>query len=101
MFSMTICPDEHLRSKFTRLLSQVQSVKERLAQRLEVEPENFVKILKHCEETHHLPDYSPTSSQDALWPGTYYLTNVDDKFRRTYARKPKYLKSVGSSCGFL
>ena len=104
MFSLKICPEEGLRQKFSKMVYQMQSVKMKLNQRLEVEPCEFAKILKRCEETHHLPEHTPVSSQDKLWPGTYYLTNVDKKFRRTYARKPKPSKlaeTVETSCGFL
>ena len=82
----------------------MQSVKMKLNQRIEVEPEEFAKILKRRQETHHLPEYTPVSSLETLWPGTYYLTNVDKKFRRTYTRKPranKLVDSVETSCGFL
>ena len=104
MFSLKICPEEGLRAKFLKMAYQMQSVKTRLSQRLEVEPDEFGRILKRCEETHHLPDYTPTSSLDNLWPGTYYLTNVDKKFQRTYARKPKtskFVETAETSCGFL
>lgn len=101
---MKMCPEDCLRPKFSKILYQMQSVKARLAQRIEKEPEEFVKILKRREETHHLPDYTPLSVPDSLWPGTYYLTNVDRKFRRNYARKPrtsKFMESAETSCGFL
>ena len=104
MFSLKICPDERLRPKLTKILYQMQSVKARLNQRMDVEPEEFVKILKRREETHHLNDYSPVASSSDLWPGTYYLTNVDKKFRRTYSRKArtsKFMESAETSCGFL
>jgi hydroxymethylglutaryl-CoA synthase len=39
-------------------------------------------------KTAHLQkDYTPQGSPDTLFPGTYYLTKVDDMFRRTYAIK--------------
>ena len=105
MFSLTVCPDEKLRPKFNKIIYQMQGVSSRLNHRIEVSPEEFVKILKKREETHHLADYVPESSADNLWPGTYYLTKVDKKFRRTYARKPREIKlpipPMPPSCKFI
>lgn len=33
-------------------------------------------------------NYVPRGSADDLFPGTWFLTRVDDKFRREYARTP-------------
>lgn len=33
-------------------------------------------------------NYVPRGSAEDLFPGTWYLTRVDDKFRREYARRP-------------
>uniref|UniRef100_A0A8B9Q5N2 Hydroxymethylglutaryl-CoA synthase n=1 Tax=Apteryx owenii TaxID=8824 RepID=A0A8B9Q5N2_APTOW len=35
-------------------------------------------------------DHTPHGSAADLFPGTWYLTRVDDKYRREYARKPLY-----------
>jgi hydroxymethylglutaryl-CoA synthase len=42
------------------------------------------------EKTHNMKSYTPTGSLelDNMFPGTYYLVEVDDKFRRSYARTP-------------
>jgi hydroxymethylglutaryl-CoA synthase len=39
------------------------------------------------ERAHLKKDYSPEGKADTLFPGTYYLTGIDDKFRRSYAVK--------------
>lgn len=36
------------------------------------------------EKAHLKKDYSPAGQTDTLFPGTYYLTHVDDMFRRKY-----------------
>lgn len=36
------------------------------------------------EKAHLKSNYTPSGAVDTLYPGTYYLTNVDDKFRREY-----------------
>lgn len=35
-----------------------------------------------------LVNYIPQSSVDSLFEGTWYLVRVDEKYRRTYARRP-------------
>ena len=39
------------------------------------------------EHAHLKKDYSPQGSTEHLFPGTYYLTNIDGMFRRTYEIK--------------
>ena len=68
-------------------MTSLKDIPARLASRLQVEPEEFLKTLATRENTHNKNAYSPTCSEKELFPGTYYLTNVDDKFRRTYQRK--------------
>lgn len=43
-------------------------------------------------------NYVPRGSADDLFPGTWYLSRVDDKFRREYARRPLELPSE-PECG--
>jgi hydroxymethylglutaryl-CoA synthase len=39
------------------------------------------------EKAHLQKNFTPTGSTEFLYPGTYYLTGVDDKFRRPYEIK--------------
>lgn len=39
------------------------------------------------EKAHLQKDYVPTGDPETVTPGTYYLTKVDDMFRREYAVK--------------
>jgi hydroxymethylglutaryl-CoA synthase len=39
------------------------------------------------EKAHLKKNFKPEGSTDDIVPGTYYLTDVDDMFRRTYAIK--------------
>ena len=41
------------------------------------------------EEHHLLKSWTPAGSVDNIWPGAYYLEEVDGKYRRKYARVPK------------
>jgi len=63
-------------------------LKGRLARRIKVAPEQYIQTLQVREKMHHnLKDYTPTEPLN-LPPGTYYLTKIDAKTRRSYARTP-------------
>lgn len=38
-------------------------------------------------KAHLQKDYTPLGSAETIFPGTYYLTSVDDMFRRNYEIK--------------
>ena len=50
-------------------------------------PEDYEKALALREAAHLQKAYTPQGSLDLLQPGTYYLTAVDDRYRRSYAVK--------------
>lgn len=56
-----------------------------LDNRQKVSPEGFEAALKTREKAHLKKDFEPQGSIDHLEKGTYYLTKIDDKFRRQYA----------------
>ncbi|KAF3828635.1 hypothetical protein GH733_004624 [Mirounga leonina] len=64
------------------------SVLAQLDSRTCVAPAVFAENMKLREDTHHLVNYIPQSSVDSLFEGTWYLVRVDEKHRRTYARRP-------------
>lgn len=41
--------------------------------------------LRH--QAHGKKNYTPQGSVETIVKGTYYLTNIDDMFRREYSRK--------------
>ncbi|THH17363.1 hypothetical protein EW146_g3433 [Bondarzewia mesenterica] len=47
--------------------------------------EEFVSSLQVREENHNAAPYQPKGSLEHIWPGTYYLESIDDKYRRKYA----------------
>lgn len=50
---------------------------------------NFV-LLQMCslrEKAHLQKNFSPAGNPETIVPGTYYLTHVDDMFRRKYEVK--------------
>ncbi|CAI5966694.1 unnamed protein product [Closterium sp. NIES-64] len=58
-----------------------------LESRTKVTPEEFVKTMHLMESRYGACSLTPATPTDRLQPGTYYLTQVDDLYRRTYARK--------------
>jgi len=64
------------------------SVRSRLAQRTVATPLEFEESMKLREHTHNKRGYTPVGdvNKDSMWPGTFYLEQVDEKFRRKYGR---------------
>ena len=84
MYSLRVM-DSPLLTKITQNLLNIPKT---LAARTTVPPPDFESTMKLREETHHLAPYKPVGDLSALFPGTYYLTNVDEKHRRSYGRVP-------------
>lgn len=49
-------------------------------------PKVFVETMDLMETRYGAKDYIPVSSQKTLRPGTYFVTQVDNLYRRSYAR---------------
>ncbi|NXC72921.1 HMCS2 protein, partial [Anhinga anhinga] len=116
MFSLRVSQDAAPgEPPLDKLVSSLADLPARLDARKRVAPQDFAEIMKRREETHHLgewgrggrdtsplvphgpaehhpplpaADHTPHGSQADLFPGTWYLTRVDAKYRREYARKP-------------
>jgi hydroxymethylglutaryl-CoA synthase len=70
-----------------REMSKKLDVHGRLARRVKVSPEDFSGVLKKKESMYGAKNVEPSSSIEGLFPGTYYLTSIDDMWRRHYQRK--------------
>ncbi|CCD27212.1 hydroxymethylglutaryl-CoA synthase NDAI_0K00230 [Naumovozyma dairenensis CBS 421] len=55
--------------------------------RLKCSPGEFEDAIKLREDAHLKKDFEPKGSIDHLQNGVYYLTKIDDRFRRSYAVK--------------
>ncbi|XP_047229394.1 hydroxymethylglutaryl-CoA synthase, cytoplasmic [Girardinichthys multiradiatus] len=88
LYSLRVTQDHTPGSGLDKLVSSLSDLGVRLDSRTKVPPSVFSESMKLREETHHLASYVPRSSVDDLFPGTWYLTRVDDKHRREYARRP-------------
>ncbi|KAG6831620.1 hypothetical protein H0H87_004682 [Tephrocybe sp. NHM501043] len=53
-----------------------------------VHPSEFVSALSLREKNHNAHDYTPEGLVENIWPGAYYLENIDSKYRRKYLSAP-------------
>lgn len=97
MFSARLTKDIQALRK---LLLPLKDVRNQLNDRLKVTPEEFSAHLEHRKLTFNLPNRAPTGQpsaasfnglgsvkvQNYLYPGTYYLTSIDQMFRRQYTK---------------
>uniref|UniRef100_A0A5B6Z923 Hydroxymethylglutaryl-CoA synthase n=1 Tax=Davidia involucrata TaxID=16924 RepID=A0A5B6Z923_DAVIN len=68
-------------------IATVMNVAEKLKSRHEFPPEKFVETMKLMEHRYGAKDFVTSKDTSLLSPGTYYLTEVDSKYRRFYAKK--------------
>ena len=59
----------------------------RLDSRRVVAPEVYDEMCNLREHAHLKKNFKPAGKEETLYPNTYYLTGVDDMFRRSYAIK--------------
>ena len=50
-------------------------------------PAEFMATLDLLELMHGRAGHKPVGTPEELFPGTYYLQEVDERFRRKYARR--------------
>jgi len=70
----------------TANISKISDIHHRLEQRSSIAPEEYSRIMKQRETIHGAGDYIPSGKVNELFPGTYYLTNIDKEKRRYYER---------------
>uniref|UniRef100_A0A671NXK1 Hydroxymethylglutaryl-CoA synthase n=1 Tax=Sinocyclocheilus anshuiensis TaxID=1608454 RepID=A0A671NXK1_9TELE len=87
LYSIKVTQDATPGSSLDKLVSSLCDLQARLDSRKKVSPDVFAQNMKLREETHHLANYIPQGSVEELFPGTWYLTRVDEKHRRQYARR--------------
>ncbi|KAK2767802.1 ATP-dependent 5'-3' DNA helicase hcs1 [Arachnomyces sp. PD_36] len=68
-------------------LAKKLDLQNRLAARRVVAPEVYDEMCLLREHAHLKKDFSPAGNPETIIPGTYYLTKVDDMFKREYAVK--------------
>ncbi|KAF0853033.1 mitochondrial ketone body formation hydroxymethylglutaryl-CoA synthase [Andalucia godoyi] len=88
MFSVRFRDSEDAVGKVTDMRIRLD-IASRLAARHKVDPVEYNGILKSKELKYGKPNTAPSGPTDTLFPGTYYLTSIDDMWRRSYERKQK------------
>jgi hydroxymethylglutaryl-CoA synthase len=68
-------------------IREQSNILDRLEQRIQSTPEQFTEALQLRERVHNLADYTPVSSTQDLFSGTFFLEQTDSLKRRTYLRK--------------
>ncbi|KAK6117109.1 hypothetical protein DH2020_049154 [Rehmannia glutinosa] len=85
MFSLRLSEGQHPFSLSN--IAAVMNVSEKLKSRHEYPPEKFVETMKLMEHRYGGKDFKPNKDCSLLATGTYYLTEVDSKYRRFYSKK--------------
>lgn len=62
-------------------------LKSKLSNRSQKTPTEYEAAIELREKIHLQKDYTPTGSIEAIPQGSYYLTSIDDKYRRFYEQK--------------
>ncbi|EFJ16163.1 hypothetical protein SELMODRAFT_228892 [Selaginella moellendorffii] len=70
-------------------IAKRMEVSSSLESRVQVSPEDFVHTMELMETRYGAKGFTPVSDLARLRPGTFYLTQVDDLYRRFYDRLPQ------------
>lgn len=62
-------------------------LQQHLSGRILSDPADYSKTMDLRATRHLEPSFVATDPIEPLWPGTYYLTEIDSKMRRLYKRK--------------
>lgn len=71
----------------TDTMQKALNLKERLAARNTLTPEEFDSYCELRKKAHLQKNYTPAGTPETIASGVYYLTEVDDMFRRKYEIK--------------
>eukprot|EP01125_Pyxidicula_operculata_P006161 TRINITY_DN2147_c0_g1_i1.p1 TRINITY_DN2147_c0_g1~~TRINITY_DN2147_c0_g1_i1.p1 ORF type:complete len:455 (-),score=95.00 TRINITY_DN2147_c0_g1_i1:58-1422(-) len=80
--------------KSVDFIKKTSRVSQRLTERRFVDPKVFAQTLDLREKRVTECKYVPEGSLDDLFPGTFYLEKIDEKYRRYYKRLPKAIAKL-------
>ncbi|XP_024377715.1 hydroxymethylglutaryl-CoA synthase [Physcomitrium patens] len=75
-------------------IAEKMDIVAKLDSRIAVTPKEFVETMHLMETRYGAKDYTPISSKSTLRPSTFYITQVDALYRRTYERYQAKLEKV-------
>lgn len=88
LFSISVTKDSDKDSDLYKLVSSLDHIKPLLERRQKISPEKFEATLEIRKQNSHKVPYEPIGSIENFFPGTYYLTKIDELHRRVYERIP-------------
>jgi len=69
-------------------IKRAMDIQQRLSTRVALDPDDYHNTVDQREKDYTKYDYTPQTSTEHYFPGTYYLDKVDELHRRSYSRKP-------------
>lgn len=87
-YSFTISENAAPGSPLDKLISTISYVPSLLERRIKVSPKEYEEFMDIRQKSNHSAPYEPVGDVTKFFPGTYYLTKIDEKFRRFYERVP-------------
>jgi hydroxymethylglutaryl-CoA synthase len=88
-YSIVVSGDSSPDSPLASLKRSIADVPARMDARRKVDPADYDRVMKLRESVLHREPghtYTPVSSTDNLFPGTWYLADIDAKHRRSYEK---------------
>lgn len=89
MFSIMISENTNQRFSLENILTNLNKQRNKLIEnRIEIDPVLYDKFLKQNELIHNKASRQSNINPNSLYPGTWYLNSIDEKYRRFYERTP-------------
>ncbi|XP_076259689.1 hydroxymethylglutaryl-CoA synthase [Rhynchophorus ferrugineus] len=68
-----------------QMKNNLNCIRSKLEQRVKINPQEFESTLELRQKSSHTAPYEPTGQTSHFFPGTYYLTKIDEQHRRSYS----------------
>lgn len=78
-------------------IKEKMNIDDKLESRIAVTPKEFVETMQLMETRYGAKDFIPVSSKSTLRPSTFFITQVDALYRRTYDRYSSKLEANGTA----
>ena len=75
-------------------IKEKSDFQERLDNRIKKSPEFYETVMAERQDHYGHANIEPVAPLEELLPGTFYLTKIDDKWRREYSKIPCVKKPI-------
>ena len=75
--------------KYKKIIKNNKEIFNLLNERIKISPFLYESIMLKKEKLYLKNNYIPQGKTEDLFPGTFYLTKMDNKWRRFYSQKPR------------